>query len=68
MGANFREEKRTDTKFATAEAEYNLFEELCTLKRMHIKLCIMKCLKKYIDNTNQAIYFFACYHISSIQF
>ena len=24
MGANFREEKRTDTKFATTEAEYNL--------------------------------------------
>ena len=46
MGANFREEKRTDTKFATTEAEYNLFEELCTLKRMHIELCIMKCLKK----------------------
>lgn len=37
MGANFREEKRTDTKFATTEAEYNLFEELYTLKRMHIE-------------------------------
>lgn len=24
MGANFREEKRTDTTFATIEAEYNL--------------------------------------------